>query len=651
MIESEDPSTRSDFKTEAAVKLAEILPEIITDGKIDFDTLKMIISPDIEESRERFGLTWPGKTQAMRSVMALPTATLAPDKENSLNWDTTQNVFIEGDNLEVLKILQKHYYGKIKIIYIDPPYNTGNDFIYADDYSDSIGNYFEITGQTSEGRKISTNSESTGRFHSNWLNMMYPRLKIARNLLAEDGVICISIDDSEQARLREMCDEIFGENSYVSTFIIDKTAQGANQSLTFKQQHEYMLMYVRQSASALNSDIQTEIDDKKYKFSDSRGLYAITNSFDSINSPLSANRNRGYTIYYNEQSGDAIVRDEYDRDTDTFGDVDQELVRAGFEPIRPGIRNGIQYPWNWTSSRFLEEYKSELVIKRNREGKLAIYHKNRATGLVKDTTLKKFDTRKSGSQLVADLLGGKYFDYPKSIEMLQWVLTKHNDKEGLILDFFAGSGTTAHAVMKLNATDGGNRRCISVQLPEPTPKESAAREAGFKTIADISRERIRRASMQILEDEASKLDGRTIPLDVGFRAYKLSGTNFAKWKADSNFSGEELVGLFENLTASTNDDARLEALLTEILLELAFSLSEKIETIKISGLSVFSVADGLVLAYLDSHTTPTLDQLREIVAREPERLVILEDIFAGDDELKTNLVQECRRYNVDLWTK
>lgn len=480
--------------------------------------------------------------------------------------------------------------------------------------------------------------------------MIYPRLRLARNLLAEDGVLCVSIDDVEQTRLREVCDEIFGENCYVATFVIDKTAQGANQSLTFKQQHEYMLMYVRRSAAGVNSSVPTEIDEGKYKYRDERGLYAITNSFDSINSPLSANRNRGYTVYYDESTEEALIRDEYDRESGVFNDADEILIQAGYEPIRPGIRNGVQYPWNWASDRFLEQYKDELVFKRNREGKLAIYHKNRATGVVKDTTLKKFDTRKSGNLLVADLLGGKYFDYPKSVEMLKWVVAKHVSQNSIVLDFFAGSGTTSHAVMALNAEDGGNRRCISVQLPEPTPAGSAAQEAGFQTIADISRERIRRAGAKILEEESAKLDGRADSLDVGFRAYKLVDTNFTKWRADSGLSEDELVGLFADLADSADDYARPEALLIEVLLKLGFSLSERIEAVEVAGLSVFSVADGLVLAYVDEHVQPTLDQLRALVAHEPERLVVLEDVFQGDDELKTNLVQECRSHNVDLWT-
>lgn len=259
-------------------------------------------------------------------------------------------------------------------------------------------------------------------------------------------------------------------------------------------------------------------------------------------------------------------------------------------------------------------------------------------------------TNTEGAREVRDLLEGKVFDFPKPVQLLKTLITQGTNSDSVVLDFFAGSGTTAHAVMALNAEDGGSRRCISVQLPEPTGENSEARNAGFTSISAIARERIHRAGNKILEENAAILDGRDQPLDVGFRAYKLTDTNFTKWKADSGLSDGELVDLFNSMSDSANDDARPEAILTEVLLKLGFSLSESIETVNVDGLEVFSVSDGLLMAYLDEHTTPTLAQLRALVAKEPARLVILEDAFKGNDELKTNLVQECRTHNVDLWT-
>ena len=289
---------------------------------------------------------------------------------------------------------------------------------------------------------------------------MRNRLVLAWDLLAPTGMIFISIDDTEQAHLRVLCDKIFGQDNFVACFVIDKTAQGANQSITFKTQHEFCLMYIKSSFDKVNYETFGDIDRKKYRFQDEKGYYAITNGLDSINSPLVKNKNRGYTIYYNEKTKEAVIKDEYDRGNNRFGNFDRSLISKGYTPIRPGIRNNVQYPWNWVSARFLEEYKQELVFQKNRQGVLSVYHKNRATGATKDTTIKRFDTRQYGNQVLTEILGEKIFDYPKSVDMMEWVVSKHKNKSALVLDFFAGSGTTGHAVVKLNSKDGGNRRFI-----------------------------------------------------------------------------------------------------------------------------------------------------------------------------------------------
>lgn len=629
---NEVPRTTPDFATEAATKLAELFPEVAADGKINLDTLKTILDIDVEDSRERFGLTWPGKRDAIRAAQTATTATLMPDKENSVNWDTTQNVFIEGDNLEVLKTLQKHYYGKIKMIYIDPPYNTGNDFVYADDYTDSIGNYLELTGQTDEGGKLSTNSESAGRFHSNWLNMMYPRLKLARNLLTQDGVIFISIGDQELDNLKKLCGEIFGEHNFLANIVwANREGGGGSDSTTFKSKHEYLLAYAR---SRDNSEIYGDEtkEDKSYAYEDEfveeRGRYKLI----KLNS---------FSIQYSKS-------------------MDYEIENEDGSISVPS-ENGRRGIWRWSRDKYEWGLRNGFIVKKKRDdGYWTIYTKqyfkvdNSGKPIVRtlppNALVEKYSSTGATKALSALLEGTKVFDYPKPVSYLQHIMQWVTRSDDFILDFFAGSGTTAHAAMQLNAEDGGARRCISVQLPEPTEGSSEARKAGYETIADISRERIRRAGKKILAEEGAKLDVRTDTLDVGFRAYKLVDTNFTKWKANSGLSEEDLVGLFAGLTDSADDHARPEALLTEVILKLGFSLSEKIETVNIEGLEAFSVADGLVLAYLDEHMTPTLDQLRAMVAKEPERLVILEDAFKGNDELKTNLVQECRTRNVDLWT-
>lgn len=603
------PETTPDFTTEAASQLAELFPEVVADGKINLDTLKTILDIDVEEGRERFGLTWPGKREAIRAAQTPSTATLMPDKEKSVDWDTTQNVFIEGDNLEVLKILQKHYYGQIKMIYIDPPYNTGNDFVYSDNYADSIGSYLELTGQTDEDGKLSTNSESAGRFHSNWLNMMYPRLRLARNLLRNDGCIAVSIDDTEASHLCGILDEIFGESNRVGVFSIIR-AEGGGLAKQMIKGHDSLFVYAR-SLSSFKPLLRPK---------DIRGKTVAIDGED----------------YWIEEDW---LRKEFGKyGTCMYEEILQYHGQAKKDEIDKGLAEG----------------KYILLAKTGGFHVVGRYRKVSEDGSKFYSVIKHLN--KNGNSdlkaLGADLASA--FDYPKPTSLIQqFVLGAtffSSDRDAMVLDFFAGSGTTAHAVMQLNANDGGTRRCISVQLPEPTEEKSEARKVGYETISQISRERIRRAGKKILEEEVSKPDGRADSLDVGFRAYKLVDTNFAKWKADSGLSEDELVDLFSDLADSADDHARPEALLTEVLLKLGFSLTEKIETVEVAGLTVFSVADGLVMSYLDEHTQPTLDQLRALVAEEPERLVVLEDAFQGNDELKTNLVQECRTRNVDLWT-
>ncbi|MGO3330747.1 site-specific DNA-methyltransferase [Brevibacterium aurantiacum] len=621
---NEVPRITPDFATEAPAKLAELFPEVAVDGKINLDTLKTILGIDVEDGRERFGLTWPGKAQAIRAAQTPTTATLEPDRANSVDWDTTQNVFIEGDNLEVLKVLQKHYYGQIKMIYIDPPYNTGKDFVYSDDYADSIGSYLELTGQTDEDGKLSTNSESTGRFHSNWLNMMYPRLKLARNLLTANGSIAISIGDAEIQNLMQIADEIFGEKNRVAVLGWKKRGTGGQVARNaIIKQVEYVLLYAKNGGLVELSGPPNEDSGKENwrDFRKSGGQWQ-----------REFRPNQHFAFWLGED-----------------GDLSLEET-PGSSPIYPKDANGVDGFWeNGIETTRERLSRGDFRVRESKQG-LKIDQREFAKDTSNAGSFLDIPSTRGTDEIKAIFGDNVLFENPKPVDLITQLLqlsaVSNND---YVLDFFAGSGTTAHAVMQLNAEDGGSRRCISVQLPEPTGEKSEARKAGYETISQITRERIRRAGAKIFEEESGKLDGCK-DLDVGFRAYKLVDTNFAKWKADSGLSEDELVGLFADLADSADDHARPEALLTEVLLKLGFSLSEKIETISVKGLEVFSVAEGLVLTYLDEHKAPTLDQLRALVAREPERLVILEDAFKGNDELKTNLVQECKTRSVDLWT-
>lgn len=577
----ETPSSTPDFKTDLAAQLSELVPEAIADGKVDVEKLKELLGDDVGDDRERFGLFWAGKRRALRAAQEPTTATLKPDFENSKDWDTTKNVFIEGDNLEVLKILQKHYHGKIKMIYIDPPYNTGKDFVYPDNYKEGIETYLEWTRQINEqGKKVSTNSETEGRYHSNWLNMMYPRLKLARNLLADNGLMFISIDDNELANLTRLCNEIFGEMNYLNT-IVWHYGKMSNEQNKLPNNHEYVLVYKRSASGGI---------------------------FDKIKKEESEYRNR-YLRYVTPEN------------TVKFGSVktsNDNLISLRVKKVKAEL-NKSQLDDDDVLFDFNEEFKSHSdviyasTIKGNSE-----------------ENVKEFDTGQKPLALMNLLL--KF---------------GASDPHAIVLDFFSGSGSTAHAVMQLNAEDGGHRRHIQVQLPEPTPKGSKAALAGYATIADLSRKRIDRTGDKIRS--SAGLDGGE--LDVGFRAYQLTNTNFTKWRMTSEADASVLEQHLLDLRESAEDEATPDSLLTEILLKQGYSLTEQICDTEIDGLQLKSVGDGLVLAYLDEHTKPTLEQLRKVLdSKNLERFIILEDAFQGDDELKTNLVQEAKSRRVELWT-
>ncbi|PLW00825.1 site-specific DNA-methyltransferase [Corynebacterium ulcerans] len=529
-----------------------------------------------------------------------------PERENSVNWDTTQNVFIEGDNLEVLKVLQKHYYGKIKMIYIDPPYNTGNDFVYSDDFRDGVNAYLEWTKQVNELGKVTSNSETTGRYHTNWLNMMYPRLKLARNLLSTDGLMLISIGDVEFGNLRQICNEIFGEQNLIGVFS-RTSAEGGGLAKQMIKGHDYVVAYARSIGNFPPLLRPKEIRGKIVEIEGED--YWIEEDW------LRKEFGKYGTCLYEQ------ILDYYSQDK--------------LDEINKGLEEGIY--------TLLKKSKKGHVVGRYRKisedgSKFYSVIKHLNSDGVRDLeSLGNFDT---------------YFDFPKPVSLLHELIrgatfTSHND-ERIILDFFAGSGTTAEAVVRLNAEDGGNRRSISVQLPEPTLEGSDAHKAGFKTISDISRERIRRAGTKILKDEAEKLTERAKHLDVGFRSYRLADTNFAKWRVNADLDEDKLEDLFNSARDSADNTASPEDLFIETSLKLGLSLTERYQEQNIAGLSVFNIDDGLVIGYFDEHVKPTLEQLRELVEIAEVRFIVLEDAFQGDDELKTNLVQLCKTRGIDL---
>ena len=634
--------TSPEFRTQLARQLEELVPEAVADGKVDVAKLKELLQEDAGDTNERFGLFWPGKKRAMRAAQDSTTATLKPAKELSKDWDTTENIFIEGDNLEVLKVLQKQYHNAIKMIYIDPPYNTGKDFVYPDNFKEGLQNYLEFSKQVDEGnKKISTNTETAGRYHSNWLNMMYPRLKLARNLLTDDGVIFISIGDDEHDNLKKLCGEIFGENNFLANIVwANREGGGSSDSSTFKSKHEYMLAYAR-NINEVTIKGELSKQDSSYSYTDEYEIERGKHKLIKLNS---------FSIQYS-QSLDYGIRNE--DGTETFPS-----------------ENGRRAIWRWSKKKYEWGLENGFIVKRrNDDGTWTIYTKqyfkvdnnnNPIERSLPPTTLIEKYSSTGATKKLTELFGQtKYFDYPKPVDYISHAARWVTGGSDTVLDFFSGSGTTAHAVMQLNAEDGGNRKHIQVQLPEPTDEKSEAYKAGYRKISDIARERINRAGEKIKADFADKLAERDTPLDVGYRTYKLSDTNFRKWQSSATNDLGELQARLDLMRESADDNASEEDLLVEVMLKMGLPLTSRTTSRDVAGLTVHQVAHGTddeaadvqPVFYLNEHIKPTLEQLRAIVTElTPSKFVILDDAFQGDNELKTNLVQTCKSYDVELWT-
>lgn len=558
----------------------------------------------------------------MRAAQDPTTATLRPAKDLSKDWDTTNNVFIEGDNLEVLKVLQKQYHNSIKMIYIDPPYNTGKDFVYPDNFKEGLQNYLEFSKQVDEGnKKTSTNTETAGRYHSNWLNMMYPRLKLARNLLTDDGVIFISIDDNEHAHLKKICDEIFGEGNFIASISWRRKKEIANDARGVAVQAENILTYSRTpNVELAKKPLDLEYVNSAYKHSDSKGMWRPV--------PITVDmghRGGGYEYSITTPAGSVINRK-------------WRMPQATYDKL---VKN------------------DEIYFGKNRDGiPQRKKYLDDNSGTFYSNIWYDLATNKIGKKEVASMFGFEIFDTVKPTRLMQEMLRVMRDANSIILDFFAGSATTAHAVMQLNAEDGGNRKHIMVQLPEPTDEKSEAFKAGYRKISDIARERINRAGEKIKADFADKLAQRETPLDVGYRTYKLADTNFTKWQSTPTDSLTELQARLDLMRESSNDNASEEDLLTEVMLKMGLSLTTRTQEREVAGLKVYQVAadsedaaDTQPVLYMNEHVKPTLEQLREIVTSlTPSKFVILDDAFQGDNQLKTNLVQTCKSYDVELWT-
>lgn len=601
----------------AGDKIAELLrlfPEIRTEGgKIDFERFKLMLGESVDMGKERYGMNWPGKAECFKTIQAPSVGTLLPHPEESVNFDTTENLIIEGDNLEALKLLQKSYLGKVQMIYIDPPYNRGADLIYPDNYTETLQTYLEFTGQVdSQGKKFGTNTEADGRFHSNWLAMMYPRLYLARNLLADSGLIFVSIDNTELHNLRNLLNEVFGEENFLG-IIVRATGQTTGQdSGGLGSSFDYVLTYSKSPDTEIAGLPLSDEDVARFQEEDAKGKY----HYWQLRKTGSADRRQDRPdMFYPVKAPDG----------------------SQVYPIGPG---GYDSRWRCAPTTYEKLVADDMIIWKevsdaNGGTKWWPYVKYYLEGRTKRPSplWTDVDGSKKATRDLKDLFGEKVFDNPKPVDVIARLLQVTPDMtNGIVLDFFAGSGTTAQAVLEVNKLDGGKRKFVLIQLPEPTGRDD------YRTIAEITKERARRTIKKLNVEETGKLalDGDPKP-DRGFRVFKLAESNFTTWDAQVPHEAGTLLIQLEKHVDHIRKGREADDILYELLLKSGFPLTTLVEKRKLSGKTVYSVAGDALVICLERKLT--LELIREIAALKPERVVCLDEGFAGNDQLKANAVQ------------
>lgn len=573
--------------------IRRIFPEIVKEEKIDFNKLRLLLGDYIDENNDLYELTWKGKNEAIKSSQIPSMSTLRPDKFSSKKWDSTENIYIEGDNFEVLKLIQKSYFGKIKMIYIDPPYNTGKDFVYKDNYRNSIRNYKEITNQTTK-----SNTDKSGRYHTDWLNMIYPRLKLSRNLLTEDGVICISIDDNEIHNLRKICDEIFGEENFIGSIVRRRRKSQANLSKNISVIHEYLLIYTKSNKEVLKG-INDNIDTHSYKNPDNdpRGVY--------VTMPCT---NKGGARYTVKTPTGKIIEEEWRFKKETYNKLLGE--------------NKIVFP---NGGEGKPRYKLFLSEKLEQ-------------GVIVNSWWDNVSSNQEATVEIKKIFKDKVvFDTPKPIDFIKKLIKISTDKDSIILDFFSGSATTAHAVMQLNAEDNGNRKFIMVQLPETTDEKSEAYKAGYKNICEIGKERIRRAGEKIVS-ESGKTD-----LDIGFKVFKLDDSNIKEWSPNY----DELAMTLEDMADNLKSGRTKEDLLFEILIKMGIELTAPIEEINVGDKKIYNIGMGsLVICLEDEITEDIIKEIPKYKSDFMDMKVVFKETGFKTDSQKMNTMQNLKQFGI-----
>lgn len=623
-------------------KLAALFPQVITEAAdanghvtraIDFDLLRQELSDHLVEGpQERFRLEWPGKRAATLTANAPIAKTLRPVREDSVNFDTTENLFIEGDNLEALKLLQESYLGKVKLIYIDPPYNTGHDFVYNDDFAESTEEYLKRSGQvTDEGERLVTNPESNGRFHSDWLSMIYPRLRLARNLLTEDGAILISIDDAEFGNVQAIAKEVFGAHNFVGTFVWSGGRK--NDSRFISSSHEYVICFARDLAFLKEQKIDWKV--RKAGLGD---IYSAAEKFVKDTKGNYEAASSKLRAWYKDLSlADPARRNKHYKHVDEVGVYfpgDISWPGGGgprYEVLHPKTGLPVAIPsrgWLFQKPVLEQRIIEGRVVFGDDETKVPTYKRYlHETEYEAPYSVLYQDGRAATKRVKALFDGDKVFDFPKDETILKRFIQMITGEDDIVMDFFAGSSSTAHAVMELNAEDGGNRKFVMVQIPEETSKKSVARAAGYVTISELSRERIRRAGRKIEQDFVEQLEEREHPLDVGFRSLRIDSSNMNDVLATPDeVSQSDLFDSVSNVKA----DRTGEDLLFQVLLDWGLPLEVAIEVESIEGQECFVVEGGALIACFEPSVSA--EAVRVIAQREPMRAVFRDEGFASDAE-------------------